>query len=130
MAALAYATVGSNRLEEAKIFYDALLGAVGIPPLFDHPSGGRVYGVGAPNFAVLGPFDGAPATVGHGAMFAFRFDTRAEVDLFHATALSLGGTCDGPPGERGPGWWFCYVRDLDGNKLCAHCLVTHGVIAS
>jgi len=120
MAALAYATVGSNRLEEAKAFYDALLGSAGIGALFEHPSGGRVYGKdGAPNFAVLGPFNREPATVGNGAMFAFSFDSRAEVDAFHAKALALGGTDEGAPGVRGPDWYFAYFRDLDGNKLCA-----------
>ena len=44
MAALVYATVGSNRLDDAKAFYDALLGSAGIKPVFEHPSGGRVYG--------------------------------------------------------------------------------------
>lgn len=122
MAALSYATVGSNRLEDAKRFYDALLAGLGIPPLFEHPSGGRVYGRdGLPNFAVLGPFDGARATIGNGSMFAFRCETRAEVAWFHATALSLGGQCEGRPGIRGPDWYFTYVRDLDGNKLCAFC---------
>jgi catechol 2,3-dioxygenase-like lactoylglutathione lyase family enzyme len=120
MAALAYATVGSNRLEEAKAFYDALLGSAGIGALFEHPSGGRVYGKdGAPNFAVLGPFNREPATVGNGAMFAFSFDSRAEVDAFHAKALALGGTDEGAPGVRGPDWYLAYFRDLDGNKLCA-----------
>lgn len=123
MAALVYATVGSNRMEEAKAFYDALLGAIGIGPVFEHPSGGRVYGRnGMPNFAVLGPHDGQPATVGNGSMFAFGFRTREEVDAFHARALELGGSCAGAPGLRGPGLWFGYVRDLDGNKLCAFCM--------
>jgi catechol 2,3-dioxygenase-like lactoylglutathione lyase family enzyme len=120
MATLAYCTVGSNRLEEAKVFYDGLLALTDLAPLFEHPSGGRVYGkAGAPTFGVLGPFDGSPATVGNGSMFAFSFDTRAEVDAFHAKALELGGSCEGPPGLRGPNWWFSYFRDLDGNKLCA-----------
>ncbi|WP_336964218.1 VOC family protein [Sphingobium aquiterrae] len=123
MAVMSYATVGSNRLEGAKAFYDALLGGVGMTPMFEHPSGGRVYGrEGTINFAVLGPFDRAPATVGNGAMFAFGCDTRAEVDAFHAHALQLGGTDEGAPGARGPDWYFCYVRDLDGNKLCAFCM--------
>ncbi len=123
MARLAYATVGSNDLEAAKAFYDVLLGVAGIPPLFEHPSGGRVYGSdGVPGFAVLGPFDKAPATVGNGSMFAFQCDSRAEVDAFHAKALELGGTDEGAPGVRGPDWYFSYVRDLDGNKLCAYCL--------
>ena len=123
MATLAYATVGSNQLEAAKAFYDDLMALAGLPPLFEHPSGGRVYGAGGvPAFGVLGPFNGEPATVGNGAMFAFRCETRDEVDALHARALALGGTCEGAPGLRGPGWWFAYFRDLDGNKLCAFCL--------
>lgn len=120
---MTYATVGSNRLEDAKAFYDALMALAGIPALFEHPSGGRVYGKnGTPNFAVLGPFNGEPATVGNGSMVAFNFATREEVDVFHAKALALGGTCEGKPGVRGPDWYFSYMRDLDGNKLCAYCM--------
>ena len=53
MAALVYATVGSNQLDVAKAFYDALLGSAGIKPVYGHPSGGRVYGANrTPNFAV------------------------------------------------------------------------------
>lgn len=120
MADLAYCTVGSNDLERARAFYDALFTNTDIEALFEHPSGGRVYGKGGlPSFGVLGPFDGRPATVGNGSMFAFRFDTRAEVDAFHARALELGATDEGAPGVRGPDWYFSYFRDLDGNKLCA-----------
>lgn len=123
MAALAYATVGSNQLEAAMAFYDALFAIAGITPLFEHPSGGRVYGkAGALTFGVLAPFDKQPASVGNGSMVAFSFDTRAEVDAFHARALVLGGRDEGAPGERGPGLYFSYFRDLDGNKLCAFCL--------
>jgi catechol 2,3-dioxygenase-like lactoylglutathione lyase family enzyme len=120
MAILVYGTVGSNRLEEAKSFYDALLGSAGIVPLFEHRSGGRIYGKdGNLSFGVLGPHDGKPATVGNGSMFAFGFRTRQEVDAFHAKALALGGTDEGAPGERRPKMYFSYFRDLDGNKLCA-----------
>jgi hypothetical protein len=55
-------------------------------------------------------------------MFGFAMPTRKKVDEFHALALKLGGTCEGAPGLRGdPGMnlYFAYVRDLNGNKLCA-----------
>lgn len=121
-ARLTYCTFGSNDLENAKAFYDALLGSAGIEPMFEHPSGGRVYGRdGAFCFAVLGPFNGEAATVGNGSMASFQFDSRAEVDAFHAKALALGGVSEGGPGVRGPDWYFSYFRDLDGNKLCAFC---------
>ena len=120
MAELGYATVGSNDLEAAKVFYDALFAEVGIERLFEHPSGGRVYGVnGGLTFAVLGPYDKAVASVGNGSMFAFACQSRDEVDRFHAKAMALGGKDEGAPGVRGPGWYFSYARDLDGNKLCA-----------
>ncbi len=47
MAAMTYATLGSNPLDAAKAFYDALLHPCGIATLFEHPSGGRVYGAAA-----------------------------------------------------------------------------------
>jgi catechol 2,3-dioxygenase-like lactoylglutathione lyase family enzyme len=120
MATLGYATVGSNRLTEAKAFYDALLGSAGFAPMFEHPSGGRIYGKeGSLVFGVLGPYDGRQATVGNGSMFAFRFDTPEEVRAFHAKALALGSKDEGAPGERGPKMYFSYFRDPDGNKLCA-----------
>ena len=120
MITLGYATVGSNDLERAKGFYDALLGSAGVFPLFEHPSGGRVYGKdGAIFFGVLGPYDGAPASVGNGSMLGFRFDSPGEVDAFHARALALGGLDEGAPGWRAPPFYMSYFRDLDGNKLCA-----------
>lgn len=120
---LNYATVGSNRIEEAKAFYDKLLATIGMAPLFEHGSGGRVYGSpGGPMFGVVRPFDGAPAIAGNGAMVGFSCPDRAAVDNFHTTALELGGTCEGAPGLRGPAEanaYMSYVRDLDGNKLAA-----------
>ena len=121
MAKVSYYTVGSNKLEEAKVFYDALLGSIGMTPMFEHPSGGRLYrGKGTGLFGVLGPYDGNPACVGNGSMGGFSFDTVEEVAAFHAKALELGATDDGPPGERMPGVYFAYFRDLDGNKLCGY----------
>ena len=117
---VSYATVGSNCLEAAKAFYDELLGSAGITPAFEHPSGGRVYGRdGGFCFCVLGPYNGDPASVGNGVMIAFSFDSREEVDAFHAKALALGGADEGAPGLRAPTFYFSYFRDLDGNKLCA-----------
>ncbi len=121
MARVSYMTVGSNRLEEAKAFYDALLGSIGMAGVYEHPSGGRLYrGKGTGLFGVLGPHDGNPACVGNGTMGGFDFDSREAVDAFHAKALALGGTCEGPPGERLPGAYFAYFRDLEGNKLCGY----------
>lgn len=117
-----YATVGSNRLDDAKAFYDALLPVAGITRMFEHPSGGRIYGKdGRIVFGVLGPFDGAPATVGNGSMVAFHFATPDEVTAFYTKALELGAKDEGAPGFRhGSPFFMSYFRDLDGNKLCAY----------
>jgi catechol 2,3-dioxygenase-like lactoylglutathione lyase family enzyme len=123
---LNYATVGSNRLDEAKAFYDQLLGLIGMTPFLEHQSGGRIYS--SPDgrlFGVLGPFDGGPATAGNGSMFGFMVDSREKVRALHGMALKLGGKCEGAPDLRGPakaGNYAAYFRDLDGNKLCAICL--------
>ena len=116
----AYATVGSNRLDEAVAFYEVLLGSVGWKKLFDNPGGGRFFGSVADGmFAVVKPFDGEAATVGNGTMAGFAFNSRPELDAFYAKAIELGGTDEGAPGDRGGGSYFAYFRDLDGNKLCA-----------
>lgn len=118
-----YATVGSNQLDAAKAFYDAVLGAVGWKPMMEHGSGGRIYTDGASMFAVVAPFNGEKATVGNGTMIGFALSSRDLVDAFHAQALASGGTDEGIPGLRGPEEakaYMSYVRDLDGNKLAAY----------
>ena len=121
MAQLTYATVGSNNLEAAKAFYDELLGSIGMKPMFEHPSGGRLYSNDEGSlFGVLGPYDGNEATIGNGTMVGFSFDTTEEIDAFHAKALELGATNEGDPGDRAPKAYFSYFRDLDGNKFTAY----------
>ena len=120
---VAYATVGTNDPVRAVSFYDALLGPIGLGRMFDHPNGGAVYGKdGAFAFGVMRPFNGEAATVGNGSMAGFDLASRDAVDQFHAAVLALGGSCEGAPGPRGGDdspHYFCYARDLDGNKLCA-----------
>ena len=121
MANVSYFTVGSNNLEAAKGFYDALLGSIGMRGVFEHPTGGRLYSSkGGGMFGVLGPYDGKPATVGNGTMGGFSFETTEAAAEFHKKALELGAANEGDPGERSPGVYFAYFRDLDGNKLCAY----------
>ena len=118
-----YAVVGSNRLSEAKAFYNSLLGSIGIQPLFDHSSGGRYYGRdGKLFFGVLGPVNGQPATVANGGTTSFTFESPTEVDAFYLKAKDLGATDEGAPGYRAPTFYMSYFRDLDGNKLCANCI--------
>ena len=120
---LAYATVGSNDLDKSIPFYTELLTTQGAAKLFDHPRGGALFAKdGEIVLGVLTPFDREPASAGNGIMIALKMPTREAVDAFHAKALELGGGDEGAPGERAPGFYMAYFRDLDGNKLCACCL--------
>ena len=121
---IGYATVGTNDLDRARGFYDALFGSIGAGRILELPHGFTLYGtsMGRPGVAVTRPYDGKPATVGNGTMVAIVMDSRDKVDAFHAKALELGGTTEGAPGLRSPegdgAFYGAYFRDLDGNKFC------------
>lgn len=111
-----YAVVGTNDMSAATRFYDALFAQSGVQRAAQ--SARMTYWLGRDfAFAVALPFDGERATSGNGAMVGFSVGPEAEVTRMHGLALSLGGRCEGAPGQRGPRF-SAYVRDLDGNKLC------------
>lgn len=75
-------------------------------------------------FWILRPYDKKAASAGNGVTVAFETKSRAAVDAFHAAAMAAGATDEGPPGLRlhyHPDYYAAYVRDLDGNKICAVC---------
>ena len=126
---LGYATVGTNDIERARAFYDAVLGEIGARRVMEFPENGfTMYGTGArrPGLAVTKPYNGEPAQPGNGSMPAIAVDSREKVDRVHEKALELGGSDEGAPGLRTPegerAFYGAYFRDLDGNKLCAFCI--------
>jgi catechol 2,3-dioxygenase-like lactoylglutathione lyase family enzyme len=115
---IGYTTLGTNDLDRATAFYDGLLGLLGARRAMSFPRGHLwSAGAGQPMFGVLTPYDGQPATVGNGTMIALTCPDRATVDALHGKLLELGGRDEGAPGERFPGFYAAYGRDLDGNKL-------------
>lgn len=115
---IAYVTLGTQDLARAGKFYDALLGELGGKRFMDNER--MVVWASAPNapmLAVCKPWDGKPATVGNGVMVSLAADSKATVDRLYRKALELGGTDEGAPGLRGPGFYIGYFRDPDGNKL-------------
>ena len=122
---IGYVTVGSNDLEKARSFYDALMPTLGAGRMFEFGDNFTMYGtgMGKPGFAVCKPYNGDSASVGNGNMTAIACDTRAKVDAIYSKAMELGATDEGAPGlrgEEGPqAFYGGYFRDLDGNKLCA-----------
>ncbi|MCF8708562.1 VOC family protein [Rhizorhapis sp. SPR117] len=115
--------VGANDVAKAKKFYDAVLGALAIPAGFD--AGERVfYQANGGAFGVGKPINGDAACFANGGTIGFAAPGKEAVDAFHAAGLVHGGTCEGVPGLRpqAPGKAYgAYLRDPDGNKLCAFC---------
>lgn len=121
--------IGSNDLERSKRFYDAVLATLGwkgtafpnVAPtghqrLFYRHDGGTL--------GITQPIDGEPATVANGATIGFRCTSPEQVAAFHDAGVANGGTSiEDPPGPRDGGalgtMHLSYVRDPDGNKLCA-----------
>ena len=117
---IGYVTLGTNDLTRAAQFYDAIAAELGTGRMMEFdsfiawgtPGGGA--GIG-----MTKPFDGNAATVGNGVMVALNAKDEAQVQKLYDIALANGGTCEGPPGPRGDGFYAAYFRDPDGNKLNA-----------
>lgn len=120
---ITYSTVGVNDMDRAIAFYDAVFAPLAALRDTTSPTWTGYSRPGErPKFFLTRPWDREAATHGNGAMLAFLAETRAAVDAFHAAALAKGGACEGPPGVRegmNPVFYATYVRDPDGNKLCA-----------
>jgi len=124
MAIFTHVTLGTNDFDSAVKFYDASLGALGIDQIGNlHPTA-MMYGKnGAPEFVILTPSDSNPACAANGGTTGFVAETRDQVHKFHEAGLAAGGTDSGEPGPRSfaPNAYASYLRDPDGNKICAYC---------
>lgn len=119
--------VGSNDVERSKRFYDAVLGVLGAgQPLRNQNSTGQTrlfYRHGGATFCISEPINGDSATFANGGTIGFKCSSPEQVRRFHDTAVAQGGTSiEEPPGLREGqlgSMYLAYVRDPDGNKLCA-----------
>jgi catechol 2,3-dioxygenase-like lactoylglutathione lyase family enzyme len=117
---IGYVTVGTNNLQRAAKFYDAIAAELGTSRMMEfdgfiawgNPGGGA-------GIAATKPFDGNPASVGNGTMVAFEAKDQDQVKRIYDIALANGGTDEGAPGPRGDTFYAGYFRDPDGNKLNA-----------
>ena len=114
--------IGTNNLEKAKSFYDAILGTLGVPPA--RVDGHRIFYITPTGiFSVSVPIDGKPATPANGGTIGFACTSGDQANAWHAAGLANGGTaCEDPPGVREGAsgkLYLAYLRDPDGNKLCA-----------
>ena len=115
--------VGSNDLDRSKTFYDALFIALGGRAGRIDPKGRLLYLHAGSIFLVSTPIDGQPATPANGATIGFAVDGPAQGDAWHAAGVAAGGTAiEDAPGIRSTPMgdlYLAYLRDPDGNKLCA-----------
>jgi catechol 2,3-dioxygenase-like lactoylglutathione lyase family enzyme len=119
--------VGSNDIERSKRFYDAVLGMLGAsePVVNKAPSGHTrlFYRHEGNTFSVSEPINDEQATPANGGTIGFKCTSPEQVKQFHDIAIAHGGTStEEPPGLREGGmglFHLAYVRDPDGNKLCA-----------
>lgn len=120
---IAYSTLGVNDMARAIRFYDAVFAPLGgVRDTTSETWTGYVRPGDRGKFFLTRPFDRETATSGNGAMLSFLASDRAAVDAFHAAALEMDGVDEGAPGVRvgmNPVFYAAYVRDPDGNKLCA-----------
>jgi predicted lactoylglutathione lyase len=120
---IGYVTLGTNDLERACAFYDALMAEIGARRILETDQF-VAWGTSMdqPGLSLTRPHDGQPATVGNGVMVALAMSNTEQVDAVHAKALALGGTDEGAPGARSDAFYAGYFRDPDGNKLNAFCM--------
>ena len=117
---IGYVTVGTNDLERAAKFYDAIAAEMGTARMMEFDSF-IAWGSagGAAGIAATKPYDGKSASVGNGVMVAFEAKDNDQVQRLYDIALANGGSDEGAPGPRGEGFYAAYFRDPDGNKLNA-----------
>lgn len=117
---IGYVTLGTNNLDRAAKFYDALAKELGTKRMMENDKfiawgePGKGAGIG-----LTKPFDGKAATVGNGVMVALAAKDKAQVDRIYKIAMANGAKDEGAPGPRFDGFYAAYFRDPDGNKLNA-----------
>ena len=124
---IGFVMVGTNDLEKSSKFYDSILTHLGMKRVtiteryigYGHSS--EDSGV---KFYITKPHNKENATAGNGTMVALSAETKEAVDKFHKTALEKGATDEGSPGPRSDGNYYGYIRDHDGNKITARCLLS------
>ena len=115
--------VGSNDIAASKKFYDATFEAMGGKAGIQDDKGRLIYMHNNGIFLVTPPIDGQPATAGNGCTIGFAMDSPEQANAWHAAGVANGGQAiEDAPGVRSGGMgdlYLAYLRDPDGNKLCA-----------
>ena len=124
--AIGFVMVGTNDLEKSSKFYDAILTHLEMKRVIVTD---RYIGYGyseddGAKFYITKPHNKENANAGNGTMVALAAQTKQAVDKFHKTAIESGAIDEGAPGPRSDGNYYGYIRDHDGNKITARCVLS------
>ena len=118
---ISFVMVGTNNLDKAINFYDTLLNTIELQRTVANEKYAGYSPKGKPDeveFYITNPANKEKATFGNGTQISFIVNSKELVNKFYNTGIKLGGKDEGAPGIRS-GDYYCYFRDLDGNKICA-----------
>ena len=118
---IGFVMVGTNNLNKAISFYDVLLETINLKRIVTNEKyAGYSSNENSENieFYVTNPANKENATYGNGTQISFLVNSKDSVDKFYNLGIKLGGKDEGAPGIRS-GDYYCYLRDLDENKVCA-----------
>tara|TARA_B110000444_G_C18606830_1_gene485742 strand:- start:349 stop:726 length:378 start_codon:yes stop_codon:yes gene_type:complete len=118
---IGFVMIGTNNLDKAINFYDTLLNTIGLQRVIKNEKYSGYASKDKPNeveFYITNPVNKEKATFGNGTQICFAVNSKKLVDKFYNIGIKLGGKDEGAPGIRS-GDYYCYFRDLDGNKICA-----------
>ena len=122
---IGFVMVGTNDLDKAITFYDTLLETIDLKRVITSKKYAGYSSKKNPKeieFYVTNPVDKNKATYGNGTQISFSVKSRETVDSFYNLGIKLGGKNEGAPGIRS-GDYYCYIRDLDGNKICSFAII-------
>ena len=117
---IGFVMVGTNNLDKAINFYDTLLSKIELKRVVTNEKYAGYALKNKPDdveFYVTHPVNNEKATFGNGTQISFLVKSKDLVNKFYNTGIKLGGKDEGAPGIRS-GDYYCYLRDLDGNKVC------------
>jgi catechol 2,3-dioxygenase-like lactoylglutathione lyase family enzyme len=122
---LAYTMIGTNDYAKAMTLYEPVMAILGAKKIDAYSTDTRTWfgRDGAGMIAIGGTANGEPATGGNGTMLGLSATSSAMIDAAYAKAMEMGATDEGAPGPRGPGMYFAYFRDFDGNKIAMFTMV-------
>ena len=118
---IGFVMVGTNNLNKAISFYDILLKTINLKRSVTNEKYAGYSSKDKPKnieFYITNPVNKEKASFGNGTQISFVVNSKETVNKFYNAGIELGGKDEGTPGTRS-GDYYCYIRDLDGNKICA-----------